>query len=165
MSERTEALMLNTPIKAQQIALEELTDEMRATRPGFEWKLDLERARLLTESYKQTENEPMTVRRAKALAHILDNMTIYIRSDEMIVGNYACDNDSEEHIQAVATLLAKMPGVEKISLLDYHEWGKPKYGFLGIDYPFEGEPSEDQERLERLKGIMVAAGLTVTIGH
>ncbi len=94
MSERTEALMVNTPIKAQQVALEELTDEMRATRPGFEWKLDLERARLLTESYKQTENEPMTVRRAKALAHILDNMTIYIRSDEMIVGNYARDKDS-----------------------------------------------------------------------
>ncbi len=58
-----------------------------------------------------------------------------------------------------------MPGVEKISLLDYHEWGKPKYGFLGRDYPFEGEPSEDQVRLERLEGIMEAAGLTVTIGH
>ena len=36
----------------------------------------------------------MTVRRAKALAHILDNMTIYIRPDEMIVGNYARDKDS-----------------------------------------------------------------------
>jgi pyruvate formate-lyase/glycerol dehydratase family glycyl radical enzyme len=94
MSERTEAMMVNTPIKAQQIALEELTDEMRATRPGFEWKLDLERARLLTESYKQTENEPTTRRRAKALAHILDNMTIYIRSEEMVVGNFARDIDS-----------------------------------------------------------------------
>jgi formate C-acetyltransferase len=94
MSKRTEALMVNTPIKAQQFALKEMTDEMRATRPGFEWKLDLERARLLTESYKQTENEPMTLRRAKALAHILDNMTIYIRPDEMIVGNYARDKDS-----------------------------------------------------------------------
>jgi len=86
--------MVNTPIKAQQIALEELTDEMRATRPGFEWKLDLERARLLTESYRETENQPMTLRRAKALAHILDNMTIYIRPEEMIVGNYARDIDS-----------------------------------------------------------------------
>ncbi len=94
MSERTEALMVNTPIKAQQIALKEMTDEMRATRPGFEWKLDLERARLLTESYKKTENEPMTVRRAKALANILDNMTIYIRSEEMVVGNFARDKDS-----------------------------------------------------------------------
>jgi len=86
--------MVNTPIKAQQIALKEMTDEMRATRPGFEWKLDLERARLLTESYKQTENEPMTLRRAKALAHILDNMTIYIRSQEMVVGSFARDKDS-----------------------------------------------------------------------
>jgi len=94
MSARTEAMMVNTPIKAQQIALQELTDEMRATRPGFEWRLDLERGRLITEAYKQTENEPMTLRRAKALAHILDNMTIYIRSDEMIVGNFARDKDS-----------------------------------------------------------------------
>lgn len=94
MSERTEAMMVNTPIKAQQIALKEMTDDMRATRPGFEWKLDLERARLLTESYKQTENEPMTLRRAKALAHILDNMTIYIRSEEMVVGSFARDKDS-----------------------------------------------------------------------
>ena len=57
MSARTEALMVNTPIKAQQVALKEMTDEMRATRPGFEWKLDLERARLVTESYKLSENE------------------------------------------------------------------------------------------------------------
>jgi choline trimethylamine-lyase len=94
MSARTEALMVNTPIKAQQVVLKEMTDEMRATRPGFEWKLDLERARLVTESYRQTENEPMALRRAKALAHILDNMTIYIRPEEMIVGNFASDKDS-----------------------------------------------------------------------
>ncbi len=94
MSERTQNLMINTPIKAQQIALQEATEEMRATRPGFAWTLDLERARLLTESYRQTENEPMPLRRAKALAHILENMTIYIRPGEMIVGNYASNSDS-----------------------------------------------------------------------
>jgi formate C-acetyltransferase len=49
---------------------------------------------LVTQSYKQTENEPMTMRRAKALAHILENMTLYIRPDEMIVGNYASNTDS-----------------------------------------------------------------------
>jgi len=73
-------------------------------------------------------------------------------------------NDSEEHVQAVANLLAEM-SVEKISLLDYHEWGKPKYGFLGKDYPFEGGVSKDPERLERLKGIMEGPGRSVTIGH
>ena len=73
-------------------------------------------------------------------------------------------NDSEEHARAVASLLAGKP-VEKVSLLDYHEWGKPKYGFLGRDYPFEGEVGEEQERLERWKGILEAEGLSVTIGH
>jgi pyruvate formate lyase activating enzyme len=73
-------------------------------------------------------------------------------------------NDSEEHARDLADLLATMP-VEKVSLLDYHEWGRPKYGFLGKDYPFEGEVAEDRERLKRWKDIMEAAGLTVTVGH
>jgi len=94
MSARTEALMVSTPIKAQQIALLELSEEMRATRPGYTWTLDLERARLLTESYKRTEGQPMALRRAHALAHILEKMTLYIRPGEMIVGNYASNMDS-----------------------------------------------------------------------
>lgn len=94
MSARTEALMIQTPIKAQQVALLELTDQMRATRPGYEWKLDLERARLVTESYKRTEGKPMPLRRALALAHVLEHMTLYIRPGEKIVGNFASDPDS-----------------------------------------------------------------------
>ena len=94
MSMRTQALMADTPIKALQVALQELTDEMRATRPGYSWTLDLERARMLTESYRQTENEPMILRRAKALAHLLNNMTVYIRPGEMVVGNFASNRDS-----------------------------------------------------------------------
>jgi choline trimethylamine-lyase len=94
MSARTQALMVQTPIKAQQVALQVLSEDMRATRPGYSWSLDFERARLLTDSYRQTENEPMVLRRAKALAHILEKMTIYIRPGEMIVGNYASNKDS-----------------------------------------------------------------------
>lgn len=46
------------------------------------------RARLMTESYKETEGEPIIIRRAKALNHILSNMSIGIGEDELIVGNY-----------------------------------------------------------------------------
>ncbi|NCB92298.1 MAG: glycyl radical protein [Clostridia bacterium] len=45
------------------------------------------RAILLTESYEQTEGEPMITRRAKAFAHILDGIPIVIREDELIVGS------------------------------------------------------------------------------
>ncbi|MDD5711949.1 MAG: pyruvate formate lyase family protein [Smithellaceae bacterium] len=94
MSYRTQRLMVNTPIKAQQVALQELSDDARSTRPGLSWSIDLERARLLTKSYRATEGEPMGIRRAKALAHILDNMTIYINPEEIIVGNYCSNKDS-----------------------------------------------------------------------
>jgi len=52
-----------------------------------EIKLDLQRSRLLTESYKETEGEPMVIRRAKAPERILTGMDIYIRDWEQIVGN------------------------------------------------------------------------------
>lgn len=45
------------------------------------------RAVLLTESYKQTEKDPMVIRRAKAFAHILENIPIVIRDLELIVGS------------------------------------------------------------------------------
>lgn len=60
-------------------------------------KLCMERVRLITGAYRESEGEPMVVRRAKALAKILDNMTIYIQPWEVIVGNFAKDPDSIQH--------------------------------------------------------------------
>jgi len=48
-----------------------------------------ERAILITESFKQTEGEPMAIRRAKAMKHILENMSVWIHDGELIVGNAA----------------------------------------------------------------------------
>ena len=45
------------------------------------------RAKLITESYKATEGEPIITRRAKAFAHILRNIPIIIRDNELIVGS------------------------------------------------------------------------------
>src|SRR4030043_1832501 len=56
-----------------------------------EVKVCLERARLITQSYKETEGEPMVIRRARALKNILENMTIYIQDKERLVGNMASD--------------------------------------------------------------------------
>jgi choline trimethylamine-lyase len=68
-----------------------ITEEQGTNQAMYrrEVTLDLERSRLLTEAYKMTENEPIVIRRAKSLKHILSNMTIYIQKHERIVGNYA----------------------------------------------------------------------------
>ena len=48
-----------------------------------------ERGLLLTEACERHEADPPVLRRAKALAHVLDHMTIYIDEGEIIVGNQA----------------------------------------------------------------------------
>lgn len=50
-------------------------------------EISLERALLYTASHKQTEGEPVMIRRAKATAWILDYVQISIRDDELIAGN------------------------------------------------------------------------------
>ena len=50
-------------------------------------EIESARAVLVTESYKQTENEPLIIRRAKAFEHILKNIPIIIRDEELIVGS------------------------------------------------------------------------------
>lgn len=54
-----------------------------------EVRLCIERARLVTEGYKQVEDEPVALRRAKSMAYFLDNRTLYVLPDEKIVGNIA----------------------------------------------------------------------------
>ncbi len=50
-------------------------------------RLNVERARLLTESMKSTEGEPTVLRWGKALAHILTHHPIRIEADELLVGS------------------------------------------------------------------------------
>lgn len=50
-------------------------------------RLNTDRARLLTESMKKTEGQPMVLRWGKALSHILRNHPIHIEEDELLVGS------------------------------------------------------------------------------
>ncbi len=48
--------------------------------------VDVERAKYFTESFRETEGEPLVLRWAKALYHIAKNITVYIDPDQLIVG-------------------------------------------------------------------------------
>lgn len=65
--------------------MERIKERFVATTP----EICVERAKLITESYKETESEPIHIRRAKALEKILGGMTVLIAEDELIVGNQA----------------------------------------------------------------------------
>jgi len=50
-------------------------------------EIEADRAELITESYKATEGQSIMMRRALAFEHILKNIPIIIRPDELIVGS------------------------------------------------------------------------------
>lgn len=50
-------------------------------------EIESARAKLITESYRSTEDKPIVMRRALAFEHILDNIPIVIRPGELIVGS------------------------------------------------------------------------------
>ena len=52
-----------------------------------ERQIDVERARFTTESYRATEGQPMPIRRAQMLLHLVRTLSITIEPDELIVGN------------------------------------------------------------------------------
>lgn len=49
-------------------------------------KIDVERAKYFTESFKETEGQPLVLRWAKALMHIAQNITVYIDDHQLIAG-------------------------------------------------------------------------------
>jgi pyruvate-formate lyase len=51
-----------------------------------------QRALLYTESFRQTKDEPYILRKAKAFAHTLDHMSIFIEADSLIFSNMASKN-------------------------------------------------------------------------
>ena len=60
-----------------------LVDHLFANPP----QIEADRGVLITESYRSTEGEPIVTRRSKAFYHILENIPITIRPEELIVGS------------------------------------------------------------------------------
>lgn len=62
-------------------------EQMKEKLLSSPYEVCIERARLYTRSYQETEGQPSAIRAAKALAKTLAEMTIYIWEEELIVGN------------------------------------------------------------------------------
>lgn len=63
--------------------IQKLIDALYEKMPEIESK----RAVLITESYQETEGEPIISRRSKAFKHIAKNLPVVIRENELIVGS------------------------------------------------------------------------------
>ncbi|MFX1412489.1 MAG: pyruvate formate lyase family protein [Promethearchaeota archaeon] len=60
------------------------------------YELCIERMKFFTEIYKKYPNDSEIMKRAKAVSHTLKNMTIFIRDNELLVGNETSKNLGEK---------------------------------------------------------------------
>lgn len=60
----------------------DILNSFKDTRP----RIDVERAKYFTESFRQTEGQPIILRWAKALKHLAENISVYIDDHQMLVG-------------------------------------------------------------------------------
>jgi pyruvate formate-lyase/glycerol dehydratase family glycyl radical enzyme len=71
------------PVRTDRI--ERMLDYVNSVHAG----VCVERARYYTESYKRTESRPQIVRRALALKHALENISLYLLPGSLLMGNQA----------------------------------------------------------------------------
>jgi len=72
-------------------------------------------------------------------------------------------NDSEAHIKNIALLGVRIQA-KKVSLLPYHEGGKPKCAQMGKEYYLTGTVPPGEEQINKLKSIIESTGLKVSVG-
>ena len=110
-----------------------LNGAMRSVKPS----ICIERAQLVTQSYRETEGMPAVLRRAYSLKYLLEHMTLRIEEDELIVGNHASKPRSAPLFPEFGTLSQKeldlMP-VRKVDTLQISE--ADKEALLGEVYPY-----------------------------
>lgn len=113
-------------------------------------QIESDRAKLITESYKQTEHLPLITRRALAFEHILNNIPITIRDEELIVGSSTKAPRScqvfpeysfdwvEAEFETVATRSADPFYISEQTKKDLHEaykyWGGKTTSELALSY-------------------------------
>lgn len=88
--------------------------------------LSILRSRAITEVWKETESEPTTLRKAKAIAKYIDTMPLFIRPSEIIVGFYAEDPHALPlTIEAMdVNLVRLMVALNQTKPEDKDEWGQ-----------------------------------------
>lgn len=73
-------------------------------------------------------------------------------------------NDDLDHIGRVAEIAGEM-GIEKISILPYHQGGISKCRQIGRTYLIPEAKSPSDDRIEALRRIILQKGVNITINH
>ena len=94
--------------------IKKLRERLLSKKP----RINIERAKYYTESMKKTEGWPMIIRQTMALVHVLNNISVNILPDELIVGTLLSDPPGAIlYPEGVGlSILPEIPGVKNRKL-------------------------------------------------
>jgi formate C-acetyltransferase len=94
------------------------TTRLKNNLLSSKYELCNQRMKFFTKIYKKFPDDPEIIKRAKAVAYTLQNMTIFIRDDELLVGNETSKNLGEKinfDLYSYDGSLNKRVGIKKYS--------------------------------------------------
>jgi pyruvate formate lyase activating enzyme len=71
--------------------------------------------------------------------------------------------DAEENVEAIASFVATLDGVERMEILPFHQLGRAKWAATGEPYLLEKTEPPTKELIARVKSQFEAHGLNVTV--
>lgn len=94
------------------------TERLKNNLLSSKYELCIEKTRFFTEVYRKYPDDPEIIKKAKSVAHTLNNMTIFIREDELLAGNETSKNLGEKinlDLFSYDGTLNKRTGIKKYS--------------------------------------------------
>ena len=70
-------------------------------------------------------------------------------------------NDNDGEMQAIASIVAACPSVERVTLMPYHTLGMNKYELLGMTVPYRTDKAIEAEQLAHWKDVFRRINVTV----
>jgi len=123
-------------------------------------KASIERARYMTQSFKETDGQVWVLRRAKALANVLDNVGIYIKENELLVGDHVEKPNlmpiwpESNYFLNIDLLNSPYAPDEKEEFREIAEWWKPHT----IQAKAEEYIDEEEKELQNANASMESPG-------
>lgn len=111
---------------------------------GLDGTLSIHRARLFTRAWRAAEGEPPMLRRARAIAHVFEEIPIAIQPDELIVGTPGAGPGAVEvEPEFMAAWLLSPVEVEGRSMTELDAIPVRRHGRFGLDPEVRRELAEE----------------------
>jgi len=103
------------------------------------------------------QSNEVILRNAVRIAENHDDLTIRVP----VIPTF---NDTEKEIEAIAEFAKSLRGVKMVHLLPYHRLGADKYKGIGREYSLANLELNSDEKMQKLKQVVIDTGMGCQIG-